>query len=159
MTKPKKKNEPKNEYPWSRVVHTFFEGSFKIINTGKIYPLVALLLLVIIMIVVFRAPEEALGQALLIFMNKVVVTYGGLITLLALSNALWRFLWVKQRDNYEKEIKRLTDERRDLMHNPDRKIIKNHRSTEDDCKETFIMPSLKQGSGDESDPTGEGKDD
>ena len=154
MKKNNKTHKQKNDYPWSRVALTFLEGSFKLINTGKLYPLIALLLLIMAMVVVYRVPEEALGQALLIFMNKVIVTYGGLITLLVLSNLAWRFLWVKQRDNYEKEIKRLTDERSDLMHNPDRKRIKKHRSTEGDCKETYIMPSLKDGLGDVSNPNG-----
>jgi len=145
MKDSKKKTAANNEYSWSRVAFVFIDGSIKIINTGKVYPLIWLIFMVIMTIIVWRIPEHTLGELALFFVTKIVMSYGGLIVLLLLSNFSWKYIFDKQRENYEKEIQRITKVRSELMHNSDRVKIKNHRSTEDDCKEVYLIPDTTKG--------------
>ena len=139
----KKEVAPK-ENLWSFLI-VLAKGLIQLINNNKIYPAMALCLLMIFALVVWRLPDTALAENVTILVNAIVGKTGGLITLLLVSNLGWIYLLKRQRELYRSEIDRLAEIRKALIHSKDSGggIIENHRSSTGDCKASYILPGKK----------------
>lgn len=141
-----RKAEPvQKENVWSFLI-VVAKGIFQLVNNNKIYPTLALCLLSLIGLVVWRLPESDLAEISKMLINEIVVGKGGLIAFLVLTNAGWIYLTKRLRELYLGEIDRLSEMRKNLLHTNeqrDGKVIGNHRSSDDECKASYILPSKK----------------
>ena len=129
----------RTDYNGWRVLYFFIEGVFNLINSNKIYPVFGLLFLLLIGLIVWRLPDTELAEILKLLINEFVVDKGGLIVLIVVTNLGWAFLLKKMANMYKREIARLSAIRSELMHNSNRKNIGEHRSTNSNCKESYIV--------------------
>lgn len=134
-------NANRADYNGWRVLYLFIEGVLDLINNNKIYPVFGLLFLSLIGLIVWRLPDTELAEVLKLLINEFVVDKGGLIAVIVITNLGWAYLLKRMTGIYKREIDRLSAIRSELMHNSDRKNIDKHRSTNGDCKESYIVPS------------------
>jgi hypothetical protein len=139
----KKKKNNETEYNGWRVLLAFIDGIFELINTHKVYPAFGLFILSILGLIVWRLPDTELAEIVKLLINEFVVSKGGLIGLLALTNLGWAYLLKRMNRIYSEEIDRLAKIRSELMHNGSSKIIESHRSSKEDCNEHYIIPNEK----------------
>jgi len=136
------KNPPVQYGGW-HFARDFSAGIFGLLNTGRIFPVFGLLLLVIAGLVVWRLPESDIVYVIDSFFNVLRSSSAFAISLLALSNIAWFILFRKQKNIYENEINRLADIRSDLFHlGSDQVFIKNHRTSNGSQAESYILPDL-----------------
>jgi len=134
----KSKGKKLPEHSWSKVAFRAVDGILNLINTNRIYPLFGVLILFLIGLIVWKLPESDLGNILTVLVNEFVVDKGGMIAIILISNILWWYIFNRMRSLYKDEIDRLANIRSHLMHDNDK--IEDHRSTNDECKETHILP-------------------
>lgn len=125
---------PKQKNGWD-VLSELIQGTIGLINNNKVYPAFGLLLLGIVGLVANRLPPDDLAE-----ITKLLIKDGSLLLLAALvaSNLGWAYLLKRTRETYLKEIDRLASVRSELMHKDG--SIKNHRSSNDDCDESYLLP-------------------
>jgi len=128
------------EYNIWRVLFVFIEGFFNLINNKQIYPAMGFIILTIMGLIVWRLPDNELAEIVKLLINEFIVGKGTLIALIVITNLGWVYLLKRTTNVYQREIDRLAAIRSDLMHNPNRKNIENHRSTNGDCEESYIVP-------------------
>jgi len=139
-------SQKQNDNAWSFLI-TIAKGCFKLFNNNKIYPVFGFLLIGLVGLIIWRLPEKELASAILIILNEFVVNKGGLIVLLLASNFGWIYLLGSQRKMYLSEIDRLTKIRSELMHikgNGQGTHIEAHRSSSDDCEESYVIPVTEE---------------
>lgn len=129
-----------SEYNGWRVLAIFIEGIFDLINSRQVYPAFGLVLLSIVGIVVWRLPESDLAEITKLVVGEIFGGTGGLLALLVVTNAGWAYLTKRLHSMYTHEIERLANIRKELMHGPIGKIA-THRSSDDDCEKSFMMPA------------------
>jgi hypothetical protein len=149
MSRPKKKpNEKKDlEYNGWMFSRDFSNGIFNLINSGKIFPAFGLLLILIGLLIVWRAPPSGIT---IIINDAYKFLYGGyflVLILLVVSNVFWFILNKKQRELYDKEILRLSSIRSDLLHKGNPPILETHRSSDGEQLENYLLPGLPQDGG------------
>ncbi|PWN54613.1 hypothetical protein [Abyssibacter profundi] len=135
-----KRQEKAAEYNGWRALVVFLEGIFDLINNRQIYPAFGLVLLSICVVVVVRLPENELAEVIKLLISKAGGSAGGMFALLIVTNGGWWYLTKRLRSIYKHEIERLVAVRSELMHGPDAKI-RQHRSSEEDCPEQYLMPT------------------
>lgn len=128
-----------SEYNGWRVLHRFIEGLFDVINNRQIYPFSMLIIFLIIAAVVWKLPGDELADIIKLLINSPPI-WVALILIVVITNLVWLYLFQRKTSIYNREIDRLTAIRRELMHNPSKNLIKRHRSTEDECEESYIIP-------------------
>jgi len=145
---PKNNIQPPSYNGW-RVLALFIEGIFNLINNNKIYPTLAMMLMAILGVIVWRLPETGLAEII----KSLIDQKGLLIFLLIVTNMGWYKLYKTMKTLYQDEINRLADIRKKLMHGTEN-TIENHRSTQDDCKESYILPAPNKDRSDSSSSRG-----
>ena len=125
---------------------------FKLFNNNKHYPVLISFCLIIIGLIVWKLPATDLAKILTLVINNFAAEKGGLIFWLLTTNIGWFYISRRVKKNYEKEIERLSKIRSELMHSnklleQGKTPIINHRSSNDECDEQYILPS----NGDEED--------
>ncbi len=135
-----RKSKSKSEYNIWRVLVVFIEGIFNLFNTNKIYPAFGLLLIYIMGLIVWRLPNEDLADIIKILVNEFIVNKGSLIAIIIITNFGWAYLLKRTTKLYQNEIDRLSNIRSKLLHKSEDKSIIKHRSSEEDCKESYIIP-------------------
>jgi len=145
VSKTKKKHAKRLEHSWPRVWLRLIDGFFNLINTNRIYPLFGVLGLFLTALVVWKLPSSDLGIILTTIVNEFIVNKGGLIAIIVVTNLAWMYIFNRMREIYTSEIDRLSGVRSSLMHNNDSENeqatnIGSHRSTNNNCKETHILP-------------------
>lgn len=137
---------------WDFVIH-LTDHFFSLLNTGRIVPLILLIFCGTYAWVVYNSPiEDIIGyQATAISFvseNSVIVI---LLVVLVASNLLWSTLFKSREKQYNKEMDRLVEERRFLLHySGDKPLIETHNSSEDAHNEQIIVPEIsaaRNGSG------------
>ena len=143
-----RKAKPSPEYNGWRVLAIFIEGLFNLINNNKIYPAFGLFLLGIFSLIVWRLPGSELAEILKILINEVLVGKGSLIVIIVVTNVGWAYMLKRIREVYQNEIDRLANVRKELLHHgSESPLIKEHRSTNGDCKESYLIPDREEKSG------------
>lgn len=137
-----KTNNP--EYNGWRVLYIFVEGIFNLINNNKIYPAFGLMLLFLMGLTVWQLPGTELAEIVKLLINEFIISRGGLIAIIIITNLGWAYLLKRMTGIYQREIDRLAAIRSELMHEPDRKKIKAHRSTNGECEESYIVPDTDE---------------
>ncbi len=140
----------KSAYTGWRVLAIFIEGIFNLINTNKVYPAILLILVLILGLIVWRLPGSELSEIIKLIINEVLVGKGTLFGVIISSNIVWYYLYQKMQKTYKEEIDRLTKVRSELMHGIENKI-EEHRSINDDCKESYILPAPDKSTPDKHD--------
>lgn len=148
-----RKNEPDRssdqapaepEYNGWRVLHFFLEKFFGLINTNKIFPVFILLLFAIIGLIIWRLPGSELADLLRALINKDIVNEVGLVFALVATNLAWVFIVTVLTLTYQREINRLSEERKKLFHQPDRSSIEEHRSSEGKQRAVYLFQDENQ---------------
>lgn len=141
-TRQKSKQEPRAPaYNGWTFLRDFSNNVFGLFNNGLIFPAFGLLVLALIAILFVRVPggqlPGVLGQLIEALQGSVGLAY----ILLAVSNGLWVWLYRRQKGQYLREINRLAAARKELMHGTSPVIIKEHRSSTGQQKESYLMPT------------------
>lgn len=123
-----------------RVLNTFIEGLFQLINSNKIYPVFGLIILALAGLVVWRLSASDLADIIKLLLVEVVVGKGGLIALIILTNLGWPYLLRQQQKIYKTEIDRLAAVRSELLHSDGK--IGTHRSTHDNRGDAYLVPAV-----------------
>ncbi|ASQ90113.1 hypothetical protein CHL67_03490 [Prosthecochloris sp. GSB1] len=89
-------------------------------------------------------PDSDWGEVIKILVNQVFVDNWVLIFLLFISNLFWAVLFKKMKGLYQSEIDRLSEIRSELMHKKNLVSIDEHRSSEGDCEEQYVLPPNRQ---------------
>lgn len=108
-----------------------------------------MMLMAILGVIVWRLPETGLAEII----KSLIDQKGLLIFLLIVTNMGWYKLYKTMKTLYQDEINRLADIRKKLMHGTEN-TIENHRSTQDDCKESYILPAPNKDRSDSSSSRG-----
>lgn len=140
----KNKKKPLPEYNVWRVLYVLVEGILNLINNNKIYPAFGLFILSIICLIIWRLPETDLADIIKLLINEVIVGKSGLIFIIIFTNFGWVYVFNRMKVIYGHEIDRLASLRSELMHRPERNNIEEHRSTNGDCEESYMVPSKKE---------------
>lgn len=135
-----KSGEGSSPYNWPRVAHRVVDGFIELVNNNKIYPAFGLLLLIIATIIVVRIPQSDLAEVIKTGLTALSLTTPGLLFALIFSNLGWFYLLRRMKSIYGDEIDRLAAQRKVLMHGPSTKI-QNHRSSEGECSESYLIPN------------------
>jgi hypothetical protein len=137
----RRENSHKNggEYNGWQFARDFSNNFFGLINNGKIFVAGGLAIIGLMGLVIWRLPDTALADLSRQFLEA-LITKGFYIGFSILSNITWFWLLLRQRTIFQSEINRLSKIRGDLMHNENRVLIKNHRSSDDVQKEGYLLP-------------------
>lgn len=114
---------------------------FGLINTGRIIIVVFLVFVVLLAIVLLRTPPNVLPGLVRDLIDAVRSSTGVAYTLLLASNFGWLYLLKLQRRLYQDEIDRMAAIRKQLMHGEASVLIKQHRSSDGEQREGYILPS------------------
>jgi len=112
---------------------------FGLLNTGNIFPLLFLTVLVCMGLIVWRLPESELAPLI-----RDLIAWMGSATALAwavviVSNLAWFHVHRARKELDRAEIARLTEQRSQLMHGENLKLIKVHRTSDGEHAETYLM--------------------
>jgi hypothetical protein len=112
---------------------------FGLLNTGNIFPLFFLAVLVCMGLIVWRLPESELAPLI-----RDLIAWMGSETAFAwavaiVGNLAWFHVHRAQKALYRGEIARLTDQRSQLMHGENLTLIKHHRTSDGEHAETYLM--------------------
>ena len=138
---PEKSAEP--AYNIWRFLTQFFGGVFSLINSGKIYPLVALAVLGLVAFVAWEMPEADLGEAVLRLVELLTSSSALCWSLLFITNLGWIYLLRQSRRTDQDEINRLANLRKELMYGRESghlTPIEQHRSSEGLVVEEYLLP-------------------
>jgi hypothetical protein len=124
---------------WSFLIEVS-KGIFALINNDKIYPLFGLIFFVLCAFTLWLMPSSEVAYVVKSLINRALGGELPLIIMLVLSNTGWAYLYKKMRRQDEEEIRRLSDLRSQLMHLKPRVQIEEHRSSEGDCQEQYLIP-------------------
>lgn len=142
------KSKPAPQYNGWRVLAIFIEGIFNLINNNKIYPAFGLFLLSVFSLIIWRLPSSDLAEIIKILVNEVFVGKGSLILIIVFTNLGWAYILKRIRGVYQDEIDRLSSIRKELLHNgSESPLIQKHRSTNEECKESYMIPDRDEKTG------------
>ena len=134
---------------WDFVIH-LTDHFFSLLNTGRIIPLILLVVCGTYAWVIYNSPiEDIIGYqvATIDFVSENSVMVLLLVALIA-SNSIWLALFKAREKQYDKEMDRLVEERRYLLHySSDKPLIENHNSSEDVHNEQIIVPRPNEARG------------
>lgn len=121
----------------------FAGGVFGLLNNGRIFPAFGLLILSLMGLVAWRLPEAELAGLVRDFFFVLRSSFGVMLALFVGSNLMWFWLSNRQKRIYENEIGRLSEIRSRLLHKgADIVQIKDHRSSNGEQKEGYILPDV-----------------
>lgn len=135
----KKGKQPQEWNGW-RVLALLIKRLFDLLENGMIYPALVIVLVGFMAFVAFLAPEESIGLAVNRFTEWLFSSTGAWAVLFTVSNIAWVYLYRRMKKNYKDELDRVGRVRSELLHNPARMPIKNHRSTEEPGNEVYLEP-------------------
>lgn len=138
-----KESEAARKYGGWDFGRDFFSGVFGLLNSGRIFPAFGVLILALMGLVVWRLPESELASLAREFFGVLRSSFGLAMSLLVASNLMWAWLFKRQKRIYENEIDRLVEIRSELLHQGSNIIpIKNHRSSDGEQIEGYILPDV-----------------
>jgi hypothetical protein len=139
--------KPKYEHNGWSVLYRLVDGVLNLLNTNKIYPAFGLIFMSLAALIVWRIPETELAAILLIIVNEIIVSKSGIIVLFIVANVGWMYYLNRMEKMYEKEITRISTVRSNLMHKPGRVTIDEHRSSEGEVEESYLLSSTDETKG------------
>ena len=139
----KSKDTEKNYNGW-QFARDFSDHIFSLLNTGKIFPVILLAIIVMVGLIIWKYPDEHLPELLRLatgVLFRIGSNWINVFVIMVISNIAWLILFLMQRKIYQNEIVRLSDIRSQLMHgNNDYKKIADHRSSKGIQQEGYILP-------------------
>ena len=142
----KGKNVHKTEHNVWSFLTEFSNGIFKLINNNKIWPVLFLMLMVILVLLTWKLPEEEVAPTIALVIREFVVGKGVFWLSLIITNLGWAYIFKRQKNIYSSEIARLAEVRSSLMHSNNSgqaANIKEHRSSKRECSESYVLPAKK----------------
>ena len=127
---------------WDFVIN-LTDHFFSLLNTGRIIPLILLMVCGTYAWIVYNSPVESIIGYQATTVNFVSENSLMVLLLVALigSNLIWLSLFRARERQYDKEMDRLVEERKYLLHySSDEPLIRNHNSSEDAHNEQIIVP-------------------
>lgn len=125
--------------PWD-FARDFSTQLFALLNTGRIFPAILVLLALLMLLAGVRMPTDEVAP----FGNHLLDVINGwtglFLFLLLATNAGWLVLYRERGKLHEREIKRLTEIRKQLMHGENLTLIKHHRSSDGEQQEGYLLP-------------------
>ena len=129
-------NSGYNQWDFAR---DFSNKIFELFNNGNVYLGFLLLIILLMGLIIFKLPGSDLAELIREFFSA-VRTQGFSYAMLFITNGIWILLFLRSQSIFQGEINRLTKLRSELMHKNDRIPIEEHRSSEDDQEEGYILP-------------------
>lgn len=120
----------------------FFTHLFGLLNTGRVFPALGLLLVMIVGLVVWRLPDSELAPLIRDLIAWLGGSSGFAWVLVMITNLFWVILFAEQKKLYRQEIKRLAALRSELMHGDNLTLIKKHRSSDGEQHESYFLPRI-----------------
>ena len=119
---------------------------FALLNTGRIFPALLVLLALLMLLFGVRMPTEELAPLSNHLLDALSGWTGVFFLLLVVTNCGWMLVFHERDKLHQQEIKRLTDIRSQLMHGGDMTLIKEHRSSDGEQQEGYLLPSQQHSS-------------
>ena len=140
MAKSKKNTQP--EWNGWRVLALFVKRVFDLVENGKLYPAVVMVAMLLVGFIAYLAPEASIGLLVDRYSEWVFSSTAFWALMFVSSNIVWIYLLRLMRSNYQAELERVGRVRSELLHNPDRTPIIQHRSTEEPGNEVYLDPNV-----------------
>lgn len=120
----------------------FSTNLFGLLNTGRIFPAFGLLFVIIAGLIVWRLPDSELAPIIRDLIAWLGGSAGFAWFVVFLTNVFWLVLGAERTRLYREEIRRLAALRSQLMHGEHLTLIKKHRTSDGEQKESYFLPQM-----------------